>query len=75
MNSTTFRDGSVTREFFSSSDVRNIQAALTKTHKRDIGNSKVVEIRQVTKIGRNQSCPCGSGKKFKKCCLALAVPV
>ena len=21
------------------------------------------------KIGRNQSCPCGSGKKYKKCCL------
>ncbi|MBF0421285.1 MAG: UPF0149 family protein [Magnetococcales bacterium] len=20
------------------------------------------------KVGRNQSCPCGSGKKFKKCC-------
>jgi preprotein translocase subunit SecA len=22
----------------------------------------------VTKIGRNDPCPCGSGKKFKKCC-------
>ncbi len=21
-----------------------------------------------TKIGRNQPCPCGSGKKYKKCC-------
>lgn len=21
-----------------------------------------------TKVGRNDSCPCGSGKKFKKCC-------
>lgn len=21
-----------------------------------------------TKIGRNDPCPCGSGKKFKKCC-------
>lgn len=20
------------------------------------------------RIGRNESCPCGSGKKFKKCC-------
>jgi SWIM/SEC-C metal-binding protein len=20
------------------------------------------------KVGRNDSCPCGSGKKFKKCC-------
>ncbi|MDP2992065.1 MAG: SEC-C metal-binding domain-containing protein, partial [Deltaproteobacteria bacterium] len=24
--------------------------------------------RQAEKIGRNQSCPCGSGKKYKKCC-------
>jgi hypothetical protein len=23
-----------------------------------------------TKVGRNASCPCGSGKKFKKCCAA-----
>ncbi len=21
------------------------------------------------KLGRNEPCPCGSGKKFKKCCL------
>ena len=21
-------------------------------------------------IGRNEPCPCGSGKKYKKCCLA-----
>ncbi|TAM83683.1 MAG: hypothetical protein EPN47_04920 [Acidobacteria bacterium] len=24
--------------------------------------------RSQPKIGRNQPCPCGSGKKFKKCC-------
>ena len=24
--------------------------------------------RRVDKTGRNQPCPCGSGKKFKKCC-------
>ena len=24
--------------------------------------------RTPTKVGRNDSCPCGSGKKFKKCC-------
>jgi SWIM/SEC-C metal-binding protein len=26
------------------------------------------------KIGRNEPCPCGSGKKYKKCCQALALP-
>ncbi len=25
----------------------------------------------MAKIGRNQSCPCGSGKKYKHCCLPL----
>jgi len=24
--------------------------------------------REEPKIGRNDKCPCGSGKKFKKCC-------
>ena len=24
--------------------------------------------RRVNKIGRNDPCPCGSGKKYKKCC-------
>lgn len=23
----------------------------------------------MNKVGRNEPCPCGSGKKFKKCCL------
>lgn len=25
----------------------------------------------MSKIGRNEPCPCGSGKKYKKCCLSL----
>lgn len=25
-----------------------------------------------TKIGRNATCPCGSGLKFKKCCISKA---
>ncbi len=25
-------------------------------------------VRETPKIGRNEPCPCGSGKKFKKCC-------
>ncbi|MFA4875048.1 MAG: SEC-C metal-binding domain-containing protein, partial [bacterium] len=24
--------------------------------------------REAPKIGRNDPCPCGSGKKYKKCC-------
>jgi uncharacterized protein len=25
-------------------------------------------IRPEPKVGRNEPCPCGSGKKYKKCC-------
>ncbi len=25
-------------------------------------------LRRSAKVGRNDPCPCGSGKKFKKCC-------
>ena len=27
-------------------------------------------MRDGPKIGRNDPCPCGSGKKYKKCCMA-----
>jgi uncharacterized protein len=26
-------------------------------------------VREMEKVGRNDPCPCGSGKKFKQCCL------
>lgn len=28
-----------------------------------------------TPIGRNDPCPCGSGKKYKKCCIDKAGPI
>ena len=39
---------------------RSVIAAL-----RDPATTKV----KVVKVGRNEPCPCGSGDKFKKCCL------
>jgi hypothetical protein len=27
-------------------------------------------VRETPKVGRNDPCPCGSGKKYKKCCLS-----
>lgn len=29
-------------------------------------------VREGVKVGRNEPCPCGSGKKYKKCCLGKA---
>ena len=32
----------------------------------EVENKPQIDLSQ--KIGRNDPCPCGSGKKFKKCC-------
>lgn len=37
-----------------------------KQIKKDYNRSKIVV--KGKKIGRNDPCPCGSGKKYKKCC-------
>ena len=39
-----------------------------------LGHIKIVAQapRRVTRVGRNNPCPCGSGKKFKKCCDATS---
>ena len=41
---------------------------------QNIKGKKSVNFKTMTrkskKIGRNEKCPCGSGKKYKKCCLA-----
>ncbi|MBP5236063.1 MAG: SEC-C domain-containing protein [Clostridia bacterium] len=29
---------------------------------------KAVPVKKGVKVGRNDPCPCGSGKKYKKCC-------
>lgn len=34
--------------------------------KKQYKESKIV--RNTEKVGRNDLCPCGSGKKYKKCC-------
>jgi hypothetical protein len=31
-------------------------------------------VRVEARVGRNDPCPCGSGKKYKKCCLGKRVP-
>ena len=34
---------------------------------------KSYSIRKIQKPGRNEPCPCGSGKKFKKCCCGKGI--
>ncbi|MHB2020488.1 MAG: SEC-C metal-binding domain-containing protein, partial [Candidatus Xenobia bacterium] len=41
---------------------------VTKTNRDEDGGSGQTVRRAQDKVGRNDSCPCGSGKKYKKCC-------
>jgi uncharacterized protein len=36
------------------------------------GNSTTNQ-RATTKVGRNEPCPCGSGKKYKQCCARITL--
>ena len=38
------------------------------------GTSIRVDVRTTRKVGVNELCPCGSGKKNKKCCKMSAMP-
>jgi hypothetical protein len=40
----------------------------TPEPERDVSGAEVFDFRTRKKVGRNDPCPCGSGKKFKKCC-------
>lgn len=54
---------------------KNSQAMEVKTessHKQDelkTYSRHVTVVKEYEKIGRNDQCPCGSGKKYKNCCL------
>ncbi|MCX7983287.1 MAG: preprotein translocase subunit SecA [Bacteroidetes bacterium] len=40
---------------------------VTPQHQRDGAITKVQTVRVPKKVGRNEPCPCGSGKKYKNC--------
>lgn len=38
------------------------------TNASEEGNGNKKTVKNDTKVGRNDPCPCGSGKKYKSCC-------
>ena len=43
---------------------------IEKPHLKPLPEKEFINTKQSNKkIGRNEPCPCGSGKKYKKCCL------
>lgn len=79
MQETIYRDkdgglNKITEMFNLPSDESQHESAMRRRYeaalKRVFGEGgELLSIRQ-GKIGRNDTCPCGSGRKFKRCCEA-----
>jgi MtfA peptidase len=71
----------VTEYFFEKPDVMKVKHPelydiLSKTYQQDESSAFSVNFKKLMgfggdRIGRNAPCPCGSGKKFKKCCMRI----
>lgn len=70
-------DGLLTTEEFNNPEEKEVarfrqEIPLEVIQNKKLRNAFGIKIppRQLLpKIGRNETCPCGSGKKFKKCCI------
>jgi hypothetical protein len=60
-------NGHTPQEIFEKFEKPNLRPLPDKPF--EFGGSNVIDIKTKQKIGRNDPCPCGSGKKYKKCCL------
>ena len=49
-------------------DAPGREASTSEMFSPKIGDGKSTYKRDLPKVGRNDPCPCGSGKKYKKCC-------
>ncbi len=64
----------VSRRIFTVQIKRNEQVQRKQVVKESVANvggevAKKKPVRKVIKVGVNDPCPCGSGQKFKKCCM------
>lgn len=62
------RQGKLRREYFAAQN----EEAVTRKMDSRLRELKGETLVRRQKIGRNDPCPCGSGSKFKKCCLHSA---
>ncbi len=76
----TTTNGWVNLDKMSDTEIENIQNAIApnvdeihaywlKRREHDTPETAQTYRKDAPRIGRNDPCPCGSGKKFKKCCL------
>jgi hypothetical protein len=50
-------------------DVLKNWAGYNEDKEKTVNNANLPETVKSEKVGRNDPCPCGSGKKYKKCCM------
>lgn len=49
---------------------QDVQQLVDNAIQKQIEEKKPQQAKRKKKTGRNDACPCGSGKKYKRCCLA-----
>ena len=49
------------------------EIAHLKASSDELRKQRVLKVRKQGKIGRNERCPCGSGRKYKKCCIIMQI--
>lgn len=65
----TYREKGLTRQLHEISQFSKLDG---RWYYVDGEMPKPTTVRNTVKVGRNDPCPCGSGKKYKKCCGAAA---
>lgn len=54
-------------------EIEKVQQVLREAQGKNPPKHEQLDMEKIkhflSKIGRNSPCPCGSGNKFKKCCL------
>lgn len=61
-------DGSTMREVFAGYATKGHQQRVMDARRSEL-ESQGYQFVKREKVGRNDSCPCGSGAKFKRCCI------
>jgi preprotein translocase subunit SecA len=71
-----FYDSNLKRSFLLALASAIASSPRDKPSRRSVGEAactaKPVQAKQFSSLGRNDPCHCGSGRKFKKCCLSPA---
>ncbi len=70
MQSSNNPKGILEQEFFMGKDDKEVKKKMDDRMEQLEGVGHTNFKRE--KIGRNQGCPCGSGKKWKNCCISKA---